>query len=299
MKFSIWSGSHIIKRTDLIAGLRNLKKLGFEYEISRTVESYAIKNKQPLLPFLAGNDQLKIEELLKILNNPHSHWILASRGGYGCLRLLKKLDEITIERTEDLHIWGYSDLTVLQLYFWQRKGWSYVQGPLLGSETFTKPSLKEQKILKNISQLETFPSCFPLKNLEKKYSLAPEKYTLLGGNLASIVSMLGTPWEPLPSKDFLLFLEDIDEAAYKCDRLLTQLSSSRFFDRCKGIVLGHFTNSLGYKNVFRSFSLNKKIPIYSGLPMGHEAPRIPLVMGKNVYLDKNRLFFDTFKLTHS
>ncbi len=299
MKFSIWSGSHIIKRADLILGLRNLKKLGFEYEISRNVEAYAIRNKQPLLPFLAGNDQLKIEELLKIINNPNANWILASRGGYGCLRLLKELDQISIERKEDLHIWGYSDLTVLQLYFWQRKGWAYVQGPLLGSETFIKPLPKEQKILKNISQLETFPSSFPLKILDKKFSLAPEKYILLGGNLASIVSMLGTPWEPLPSSNFLLFLEDIDESGYKCDRLLTQLSCSRFFDRCKGIVLGHFTNSLGYKNIFRSFSLKKKIPIYLGLPMGHEAPRIPIVMGKSVYLDKNRLVFDTYKFSHT
>ena len=296
MKFSIWAGSHIIKKNDLVLGLKNLKKLGFEYEISKSVESYSIRNKQPLLPFLAGNDQLKIQELLKIVNNPNSHWILASRGGYGCLRLLKELDKTSINRIEPLHIWGYSDLTVLQLYFWQRKGWAYVQGPLLGSETFINPLPKEQKILKTISNLGIFPSSFPVKILEKSISLNKEKIILLGGNLASVVSMIGTPWEPIPSTDFLLFLEDIDESGYKCDRLLTQLSSSRFFDHCKGLILGHFTNSLGYKNVFRSFSKDKKIPVYLGAPMGHQKPRIPIVMGSTVFIDKNQLIFDTRNL---
>ena len=158
MKFSIWSGSHIIKKKDLIAGLKGLKKLGFEYEISKAVESYSIRNKEPLLPFLAGNDQIKTEELIKIIKNPSARWILASRGGYGCLRLLKELDKISIDRINPIHIWGYSDLTVIQLYFWQRKGWSYIQGPLLGSESLTKPSPKEEKILKNISHFRSFPS---------------------------------------------------------------------------------------------------------------------------------------------
>ena len=297
MKFSIWSGSHIIKRADLVSGLRSLKKLGFEYDISRTVESYAIRNKQPLLPFLAGSDQIKIEELLKIINNPNTRWILASRGGYGCLRLLKELDKISIHRNEALHVWGYSDLTVLQLYLWQRKGWSYVQGPLLGSETFIKPSPKEEKILKSISHFGVFPSNFPLKVIDKKFNLPPETFLFLGGNLASIVSMLGTPWEPRPTSDFLLFLEDIDEAGYKCDRLLTQLSNSRFFDRCRGLVLGHFTNSSGNQGVFKSFSKTRQIPVYTGMPMGHDKPRIPLILGSMIHIDKNRLVFDSQNLS--
>jgi muramoyltetrapeptide carboxypeptidase len=293
LKFSIWSGSHILKKADLVQGLKNLQKLGFQYEISKDVEAYSVRNREPLLPFLAGNDQLKIEELLKIIRNPNSQWILATRGGYGCLRLLKELDAVSIDRKEPLHIWGYSDLTVLQLYFWQRKGWSYVQGPLLGSETFINPSSKEEKTLKNISRFGTFPSSFSVKSFDRKVALSKDKHLLLGGNLASIVSMLGTPWEPKPSHDFLLFLEDIDEAGYKCDRLMTQLSSSRFFDSCKGIILGHFTNSKGFQNVFKSLSKNKKIPVLWGIPMGHQKPRIPLLMGSKVYIEKNRLFFDT------
>jgi len=292
VKFHIWSGSHIIKKNDLEKGLKGVSKLGFELEISSQVKNFAIKNQSPLLPFLAGNDSLKVQELVKIIENPKANYILGTRGGYGCLRLLKLLDQIQLQRSNSIQVWGYSDLTVLQLYLWQRKGWSYIQGPLVGSETWTKPLKEESKALQNVAKYGIFPSKFKLKSLVKKFSLAErEPFLFLGGNLASIVSMLGTPWEPRVSQNFVLFLEDIDEAAYKCDRLLAQLKNSRFFDSCKGIVLGHFTKCPDHLGVFKALSAELQIPVYLGLAMGHEAPRIPLIMGKEVYLDKGFLHY--------
>ncbi len=295
MKFHIWSGSHIIKKSDFDKGLKAVTKLGFELEISKEVKSYAIKNQSPSLPFLAGNDSIKVQELLKIIENPKANWVLGSRGGYGCLRLLKLLDQTQIQRSQTLQVWGYSDLTVLQLYLWQRKAWSYVQGPLVGSETWTKPLKEESKTLQNIAKYGIFPSKFKLKTLVKKFTLPENQaFLFLGGNLASIVSMLGTPWEPRVSQDFVLFLEDIDESSYKCDRLLTQLKNSRFFDSCKGIVMGHFTKCPDHLKVFKALSTELKIPVYFGLAMGHEAPRIPLIMGKEVYFKKGFLHYSDF-----
>lgn len=292
MKFHIWSGSHIIKKVELDKNLKALEKLGFEYSMSPQVKKYSIANNAPLLPFLAGNDEIKVQEFLKICENPKANWILGTRGGYGCLRLLKLLDQSPIQRAQSLHIWGYSDLTVIQLYLWQRKNWAYVQGPLVGSETWLKPTKDETKALSNVSKFGIFPSQFKVKLLDKKFSLPQnEPFLFLGGNLASIVSMLGTPWEPRPNRDFVLFLEDIDEAAYKCDRLLTQLKFSRFFDHCRGIFIGHFTKSVGYQKVFQSLAKEIKVPIYEGIPMGHEAPRIPLIFGTDVVLEKGHLHY--------
>lgn len=290
MKFYIWSGSHVIKKAELDRGLKSLKKLGFEHDISPQVKKHSVIGLNKELPFLSGTDEIKVSEFVKISNNPKAHWILATRGGYGCLRLLKLLDKSAIQRTENLHVWGYSDLTVLQLYLWQRKGWEYVQGPLVGSETWSNSNTEEKKVLTNISKFGIFPSQFKLQTLEKKYSVpSHEPFLFIGGNLASIVSMLGTNWEPRPTSDFVLFLEDIDEAAYRCDRLLAQLKNSRFFDKCRGLVLGHFTKCPGHKDVFKALSKELKLPIYTGIPMGHEAPRIPIILGKKVIFNKNIL----------
>ncbi|MEZ4814715.1 MAG: LD-carboxypeptidase [Bdellovibrionota bacterium] len=292
MKFHIWSGSHIIKKSDFEKGLKSLQKLGFEYEVSAKVKNYSIKNQTPLLPFLAGSDLLKVQEFLKIADNAKANWLLASRGGYGCLRLLKLLDEAPMQRNQNLHVWGYSDLTVLQLYLWQRKGWFYVQGPLLGSDSLVKPKKEELNTLQNVAKFGIFPSQFKVKALNKHLTLPKsEPFLFLGGNLASIVSMLGTPWEPRPLQDFVLFLEDIDEAAYRTDRLLTQLKNSRFFDKCRGIVLGHFTKSPDYLKIFKALSTELRLPVYSGIPMGHQAPRIPLIMGKEIIFDGPHLLY--------
>jgi muramoyltetrapeptide carboxypeptidase len=45
---------------------------------------------------------------------------------------------------------------------------------------------------------------------------------LLGGNLASLVSIIGTPFD-FSWEGKIIFLEDINEPAYRVDRMLTQL----------------------------------------------------------------------------
>jgi muramoyltetrapeptide carboxypeptidase len=279
-----------MKKTDFDRGIKGLERLDFDFDVSSQVQKYAIKNQQKHLPFLAGSDELKIQEFLNICNNPKANWLLATRGGYGCLRLLKLLDKIQIERNHPFQIWGYSDLTVLQLYFWQRKNWPYVQGPLLGTDSLVKPGKEEIKVYKNIAKFGVFPSQFKLKNIDKKQTVTNgEPLMFLGGNLASLVSMLGTPWEPRPGREFVLFLEDIDEAAYKIDRLLTQLKNSRFFETCRAVVLGHFTKCPDYLGVFKAFSTEMKVPVFTGIHMGHQAPRIPLLLGKEVVFEKGAL----------
>ena len=94
--------------------------------------------------------------------------------------------------------------------------------------------------------------------------------------------MLGTPWEPVLKQKYILFLEDIDEPGYKLDRLLQQLRHSQFFANCTAIALGHFTQCQNFEQIFAEFSNQCKIPVYQGLLMGHESPRIPLLMGQKI-----------------
>ncbi|HIB66949.1 MAG TPA: hypothetical protein EYO33_18000, partial [Phycisphaerales bacterium] len=65
--------------------------------------------------------------------------------------------------------------------------------------------------------------------------------TIWGGNLAVIASLAGTPWLPKLQSEEAFFFEDIDEAPYRIDRYLTQLSQAGFFDHCRQVFLGTFT----------------------------------------------------------
>lgn len=277
----IWSGSGVISKEGLQEGLKGLNALGFKVQLSKNVRKYSTRAFNKKLPFISGSDLLKAQELKKILSNPRENILLATRGGYGVLRVLPFLDQLKVKRKKPLVVWGYSDLTILQLYFYSRFKWPYIQGPLLGSSTFSAPTEMEKAYLKKVAESFSFQVEFSLRYAGKE-KLKQKKALLIGGNLASIVAMLGTTWEPKLRDKYILFVEDIGEPAYKLDRLLHQLLYSQFFKNCVGIVLGHFTDCPNYREVFQEFAAKTKVPLLEGLPMGHESPRIPFVLGKQV-----------------
>ena len=66
----------------------------------------------------------------------------------------------------------------------------------------------------------------------------------MGGNLAILCSLGGTPYAPALEDwdDAILLLEDIGEPPYKIDRMLQQLRRQGVLSRVKGVALGTFTN---------------------------------------------------------
>src|SRR3546814_12716460 len=64
---------------------------------------------------------------------------------------------------------------------------------------------------------------------------------LWGGNLATLVSLLGTPYMPRV-RGGILFLEDVAEHPYRVERMLAQLWQAGVLQRQTAIVLGYFTN---------------------------------------------------------
>ncbi len=277
----VWSGSGVLKKEILKRELKAAQELGFELSITPEVLKYSSKPFNKKLPFLAGDEKIKIQELKKILSNIKAHCLLATRGGYGVFRLLPYLDKLNYTKRNPLLVWGYSDLTILQLYFYSKYKWPYIQGPLLGSTTFSDPKPVEKDSLKKLAYTLNFETETKTKALTR-FKLKSQKLLILGGNLASIATMLGTQWEPQSHEKYILFLEDIAEPAYKLDRLLQQLLYSHFYKNCVGIVLGHFTDCPDYLKIFNEFSIVNKIPVYTGLEMGHESPRIPLLLGKKI-----------------
>ena len=62
---------------------------------------------------------------------------------------------------------------------------------------------------------------------------------LLGGNLTLICSTLGTPYALQPQGAILL-IEDVNEAPYRVNRMLSQLRLAGVLDAVAGVVAGSF-----------------------------------------------------------
>jgi muramoyltetrapeptide carboxypeptidase len=288
----IWAGSSPSRKKDFNHGLRLLKGWGLTPKIPATTLAHACRPESRARAFLAGPDLARARALAELWKHPTLQTIFAVRGGYGGLRLLPHLDTLLQKPATDKIVWGYSDLTVVQNYLHARFGSAWVHAPMLTSHALLSPVPRETTAWKSAARAEGGRATrdHSLKVLHRPRRLPSalgrsRGLPLLGGNLTSLVSLFGTRWQPHPRADFLLFLEDVNEAPYRVDRLFQQLSGSDYLRRCAGIVLGHFTRCPRATELARLWAHEHDILLMSGLPAGHESPNLPLSMGVPVTLD--------------
>ena len=255
-----------------------LRSWGFEPVIGPNV------GKQYLTQY-AGTAEQRYADLLWALNDPSIKAIVCERGGYGSLHLL------TVQMRQEMAaspkwIMGYSDATTL-----------------LGMENNAGVMSIHSVMGCNIaSRGGADISCTLLRDLLKgqvpQYELPTHPLniigqatgTLVGGNLATLVPLLGTPADPV-TDSIILFLEEVEETYHNIDRLFNMLMINGVLAKCNGIILGDFTDcedDLGYGSVeamLREYIAPYNIPLLCGFPAGHEKVNLPLVMGAPVTLD--------------
>lgn len=236
-------------------------------------------------PLFANQEDKRAGFLLNALQDESVDVVWCLRGGYGSLPLLKHLRRVSKPTKKKLLI-GLSDITSLHLFVNEFWGWSSVHGSNLDrliSEQLPKNIRKElMAIVKNESDRSLYKNLKPINDLAKKVKSI--KAPITGGNLVTTCSHLGTPFQT-SFRDRFLFLEDIGERAYRIDRCLTQLQFSGVLHGCKGILLGQFTscNEPNGKKlwpwVVREWAKDIGIPVFSGVPSGHDKNQWPLSFG--------------------
>ncbi len=288
-EFFLWAASSPPAKKNISKAKRGIKyftdlgwKLKNQTLFDRVVKSSSSSAK---LNFLALKEKQSIAELKKISRGEfRKRKVFCLRGGYGNLRLIDLLDEAELEKKKKLEIWGYSDTTILQHEFFIRYGWPWVHSPMLAGLKQDLPKKMQSKWPKAGGEKEFQ---FDLKLLyNTRHETIPQSALLLGGNLVSLVSWLACRPKVKLSKEYFLFLEDIQESGYQIDRALVQLRSHPFFKNCRGIILGHFTNCPQYEEVLENFAKEENKLLLSKLPVGHEDPNLPIAMGRKVDLKK-------------
>lgn len=250
--------------------------------------------------FLAGNDRERASDLMRMFTDKKVDAVLCVRGGYGTARLLPMLDYKVIRANAKIFV-GYSDITSLHCAFLTKAKLISFHGPMLVSDFENKAASQfaVKSFLETLSGQRT-ELCEgytgkTVKILRRGVALGQ----LVGGNLALLCTLLGTPWQP-EFKGRILFLEDIGEMPYRFDRMLTQLLNCGLLQQVAGIAIGlnadcedpkakaatEYRQSL--EDVLRERLLPLKIPVVTGLPFGHVPHNGTLPVGIKVVLDANR-----------
>ena len=239
--------------------------------------------------YMAGSDRRRLEELHQLWDDDEVKAIIAVRGGYGCARLLTKLDFDLIRKKPKILV-GFSDLTILLNVIHRQTGLITFHGPMLSTLVRDGRETLESALNELTVHAQAHLKIKGLEILRPGQAQGP----LLGGNLACLAQLLATPYEPAWAGAILL-LEDINEPAYRLDRLLTQLSLAGRLDSLAGIILGEFlgndSRSINDLDLVwqRVLALTPEtIPVWANFPAGHGKRNILLPIGRPVSMDSDK-----------
>lgn len=243
----------------------------------------------------AGTDAERLADVnsLASLTSPDTI-VMPVRGGYGASRLLDRIDWQALasrQQRDPLLICGHSDFTAIQAGLLAQANVITFSGPMLaanfGAETlntFTEQHfwLALRKAQFTVEWQGDGPQC-------------DVQGTLWGGNLAMLISLIGTPWMPTIDKGILV-LEDVNEHPFRVERMLLQLEYAGILNRQSAIVLGSFSDAApneydaGYslESVYAFLRSRLSVPLITGLDFGHEQRTVTLPIGANATLKNTR-----------
>jgi len=229
--------------------------------------------------YLSDTDENRLEDLHNAFLDKEVDAIICARGGYGCLRLIDKIDYDLIKSHPKIFC-GYSDITVLSAMFLKKSGLITYSGAMANGD-FGQENISEFTI-QNFFNAVKQTNSLSFKS-KKIFNTGNADGISFGGNLASIVSLCGIDF--IPDKKFIFFTEDLNEPVYKIDKMMTQLLHiDKFRNNLSGLILGDFLDS-GYPEqldgLFESISKELNIPAYSGYKITHEKDKITVPYGKN------------------
>jgi muramoyltetrapeptide carboxypeptidase len=215
---------------------------------------------------------------------------MITRGGYGLTRLLPRLDFRALARAGKRWV-GLSDFTAFHLAMLARAR----------AVTWAGPALLDDFAVDSPAEVDpTTLGCFREAMAGELEMLGfraggpagvDERGTLWGGNLSVLCALLGTPFMPKVTGG-ILFVEDVNEHPYRIERMLVQLLQAGVIDAQRALVIGYVNryalapHDRGYDlpAALRWLRSQTRVPIVTGLPFGHDRPKLTLPHGATVGL---------------
>jgi muramoyltetrapeptide carboxypeptidase len=263
------------------ARISNLRSAGFNVVLGQYV--YAQNG------FLAGTDQQRAADLMRMFENNQVKMILPTRGGVGVAGILPHLDYPTIQRNPKI-VTGYSDITVLLNVLYQFANLITFHSLLLIDFRPDTPAYNYNQFYSATSVLASRreihnPPGIPLVSRVRGNVTGP----IVGGNITSFIDTLGTPFE-INTKGKILLLEESHEPINRVYRYLNHLKLSGKLQDCIGIIMGECTGcqvayGTSYEDLINAFVVPLGKPLMTNLATAHGVYKAAIPIGATVNLN--------------
>jgi muramoyltetrapeptide carboxypeptidase len=258
-----------------VAGLKELKRL--KYGVSLTDDPFSSPD-----GYFAASAEQRRAEFLESVAGKTLNGLIAVRGGYGSNYILDGLSDSHFQTPKCLI--GFSDITTLQIFLWERCGWVTIHGPMVAAGLDAGPDVRggydEESFLAAVRKTD---SGWQIPMEGEAIRMGEAEGTLLGGCMTLVETTLGTPWE-LDTRGAILILEDRGMKPWQVDRALMHLKQAGKLDGVRGLVLGEFpeceppvAGSPTVRDVCMRILGSLGVPIVFGAPVGH-TPRAMLTI---------------------
>lgn len=234
--------------------------------------------------YLAGDDERRIDELLQLWADPAIDAIVCARGGYGCDRILHRLDPGAASEAAKPLV-GYSDITALLLWQQRCAGLAGFHGPMLERGADLASDALDL-LVEQLTGDVRLPLVLPGEVVVPGVADGP----LVGGSLTLAAASLGTIWE-IDTDGAILLLEEVNERPYRIDRMLQQLRGAGKLAGIVGLGFGDLSSCADDRYgstaaaVVAELAESLGVPCLSDLPFGHVPSNLAWPVGGRATLD--------------
>ena len=249
--------------------------------------------------YLAGTDRERADDVTALFARDDVQAVIPLRGGWGCARILPHLDYETIRATPKV-LCGFSDVTSLLTAVHRHAGLVTFHGPngISNFSAFTTARWREVVLDAATPTLSNPPpaedALVPRRTRTLTVQSGRARGPLVGGNLTVLSALVGTPYAP-ETDGRILFVEDVGEAIYRVDRMLTQLGQAGLLDGIAGFVFGACARCDADSGGLAGFTLEEVVrhhagalgvPAVMGLDaVGHTAQKVTVPLGVEAEVD--------------
>lgn len=231
----------------------------------------------------SGTDAERAADVQQLLDDPEVEVIIAARGGYGCLRIVDRINFEVLRHQPRLFV-GFSDLTVFHQHLYRHYQLPFLHAPMVFSFQHERTTPEALQHLLRV-----------LQGAAPVYNIVPHPLNrtgvasgvLVGGNLSILYALAGSA-SAADTDGKILFLEDLDEYLYHIDRMMMQLKRAGKLSGLQGLVVGGMSdmkdNAVPFgktaESIIREAVDAYDYPVMFGFPAGHIRDNHPLYLGR-------------------